>query len=116
LADYEKDLRDFLFRGLMFESEASRFRSAGIQIGASDTAAEENLLAEALAPFSIRLRNNALEMARLYAILNCFENQIRELISDTLQEEEGLDWWDKLPVRIKEYAETRQQSALKIHG
>ena len=29
-----KDLRDFLFRGLMLESEAETFQSAGIQVGA----------------------------------------------------------------------------------
>lgn len=76
-----KDLRDFLFRGLMFESEASVFQGAGIQIGADTTESEEKLLAEALSPFSIARRNEALEMARLYALLYCFENEVRALKS-----------------------------------
>jgi hypothetical protein len=71
-----------MFRGLMFESEAEAFRRAGIQIGASSTEAEDNLLREALAPFGVTLRNNALEMARLYAVLFCFENEIRDFIRD----------------------------------
>jgi hypothetical protein len=58
-----KDLRDFLFRGLMFESEADAFRKAGIQIGVDATEAEENLLKEALAPFGVIRRNKALEMS-----------------------------------------------------
>lgn len=102
-----------MFRGLMFESEASRFQSAGIQIGANSAETEEQLLAEALAPFGIRSRNNALEMARLYAVLHCFENEIRTLITETLQEKDGLDWWDKLPPKMKASAESRQQAALK---
>ena len=111
--NYKKDLRDFMFRKLMFESEAARFQSAGIQIGASSTHSEENSFAEALAPFGIRSRNDALEMARLYAVLHCFENEIKALITETLQEKEGLDWWDKLPPKMKSHAEGRQQSALR---
>lgn len=107
-----KDIRDFLFRGLMFESEASRFQRAGIEIGANSSEAEESLLKEALAPFGISRRNQALEMARLYAVLFCFENEIRDFIRAVLEEKEGNDWEDKLPLRIKEHAEKRQKAAL----
>lgn len=113
MADYKKDLRDFLFRGLMFESEASRFQNAGIQIGADLAEADEKLLSEQLAPFSIGRRNNALEMARLYALLHCFENEVRSLIRTTLEENEGVDWWDKLPNKVKKHAESRQETAFK---
>lgn len=108
-----KDVRDFLFRGLMFEAEAERFRRAGIQIGSNSAEAEEGLLKEALAPFSVQRRNNALEMARLYAVLFCFENEIRDFIRDALEEKEGHDWLDKLPPKIKEHAESRRDAALK---
>lgn len=108
-----KDFRDFLFRGLMFEAEAERFRRAGIQIGSASTEAEEALLKESLAPFSVQRRNNALEMARLYAVLFCFENEIRDFIRDALEEKEGHDWIDKLPPKIKEHAESRRDTALK---
>jgi hypothetical protein len=108
-----KNLRDFLFRGLMFEAEAEHFRRAGIQVGTNSTADEENLFKEALAPFGISRRNNAIEMARLYAVLYCFENEIREFIREALEEKEGLDWQDKLPTAIKQHAEGRRESALK---
>ena len=71
MTDQKKDLRDFLFRGLMFESEAAAFQAAGIQVGADSAQAEERLLSEALAPFGVFRRNQALEMARLYAVLHC---------------------------------------------
>jgi hypothetical protein len=108
-----KDVRDFLFRGLMFEAEAGRFRRAGIQIGSASAEAEEALLKESLAPFSVQRRNNALEMARLYAVLFCFENEIRDFIRDALEEKEGIDWLDKLPPKIKEHAKSRRDAALK---
>lgn len=108
-----KDVRDFLFRGLMFEAESERFRRAGIQIGSVSTEAEEALLKESLAPFSVQRRNNALEMARLYAVLFCFENEIRDFIRDALEEKDGHDWIDKLPPKIKEHAESRRDTALK---
>lgn len=108
-----KDVRDFLFRGLMFEAEAESFRRAGIQIGASSTEAEESLLKEALAPFGVIRRDNALEMARLFAVLFCFENEIRDFIREALDEKEGHDWEQKLPPKIKEHAESRREAALK---
>lgn len=109
----KKDIRDFFFRGLMFESEASEFQKAGIQIGADSQHSEKELLAEALSPFGVTRRNQALEMARLYAVLNCFENEIRSFIRETLEENVGLDWWDKLPPKMKSHAEGRQTTALK---
>ncbi len=109
----KKNIRDFFFRGLMFESEATRFQSAGIEIGANSSHIEESLLSESLAPFNISLRNNALEMARLYSVLFCFENEIRGYIRDTLSENEGIDWWSKLPMKIISHAESRQTVALK---
>ena len=96
----------------MFEAEAGNFQAAGIQVGADSRAAEEQLLTEALAPFSVHRRNDALEMARLYAVLYCFENEIRNFIRETLEEKEGADWQDKLPGKIKEFAESRRAAAL----
>jgi hypothetical protein len=58
------NLREWLFRGLMFEAEAEQFRSAGIRVGADAAVAERALLEETLDPFSIDSRNEALQMAR----------------------------------------------------
>jgi hypothetical protein len=107
-----KDLRDFLFRGLMFESEAVQFQAAGIQVGAEAGQAEERLLSEALSPFGVQRRNNALSMARLYAVLYCFENEVRTLIRETLEEKDKADWASKLPSKVREFAESRQKDAL----
>jgi hypothetical protein len=113
LIDFSRGLRDFVFRGLLFESEAEVFRKAGIDVGLDLGVAEEQLLLEALAPFGVRRRNDALEMARLYAVLHAFENEVRSLVRDTLEEKVGSDWWDSnaVPTTVRKMAESRQKAA-----
>ena len=108
-------MRDFVFRGLLFESEAEIFRRAGINVGIDIREAEEQLLLDALSPFGLQRRNDALEMARLYAVLHAFENEIRSLIRDTLDEKVGTDWWtgESVPKKVRELAESRQKAAEK---
>lgn len=108
-------IRDFIFRGLLFESEAETFRKAGIAVGIDIDLSEEQLLLEALSPFNVATRQNALEMARLYAVLHAFENEVRSVIRDTLEEKIGLQWWEtgSVPQSIKKIAESRQETAVK---
>lgn len=105
--------RDFVFRGLLFEAESEDFRRAGIQIGTDISKTEESLLSDAIAPFGVQRRNRAIEMSRLYAVLFCFENEIRDFIRDVLFEKDGPDWQEKLPQKIKSHAESRREMALK---
>src|SRR5579859_1316298 len=110
----KSNVREWLFRGLMFESEAEKFRSAGIRIGADQTEAERNLLVQTLEPFGIDLRNEALQMARLYALVYCFENSVRRVIQERLFEKYGSEWWiSKVPNKVKQYAEERKEAATK---
>jgi hypothetical protein len=112
LTDRLKDLRDWMFRGLLFEADAEQFRSAGIRIGADARETERSLLEEALAPFPVPLRNEALQMTRLYAELYCFENAVRELLKERLQEVHGADWWEKaIPGKVKTFAQGRREAA-----
>lgn len=111
MIDYGDQLRSWLFRSLMFEAEAETFRRAGVQVGMNDGAAEEQLLHEALAPFSIATRNEALRMSRLYAIIYCFEASVRDLIRSRLTDADPA-WWDsaRVPRKVRDTA-TRQKDA-----
>jgi hypothetical protein len=108
-------VRDFVFRGLLFESETDVFRRAGIDVGIDVSRSEEQLLLEALSPFGVQRRNEALEMARLYAVLHAFENEMRSVIRDTLEEKVGTNWWDtdSVPKKVKDLAESRQKTSEK---
>jgi hypothetical protein len=115
LSDAGIKVRDFLFRGILFESEADQFRQAGIRVGVDLSESEASLVQEALAPFGIARRNQALQMGRLYAVLFAFENEVRSLIRDTLEEKAGPDWWasDKVPSKVRQMAESRKEQAKK---
>lgn len=102
-----------MFRALTFEAEAERFRDAGIRLGADLREAELRLLEEVLSPFPVLLRNQALRMTRLYALLYCFENSVREVVRERLEERLRADWWEKgVPARIRDLAENRKQDAV----
>ena len=101
-----------MFRGLLFEAEADAFQKAGIEIGAKAAASEEALLQEALSPFSVQRRSDALQMARLYALLYCFENELRDFIRQTLFEKDGPNWEDALPPNMLAAANQRKTTAL----
>ncbi len=115
MSKFRASLRDFVFRGLLFESESSVFRNAGISVGSDISRSEEQLLFEALEPFGVQRRNQALEMARLYAVLHAFENEVRSLIRDTLEEKINMNWWEtnSIPKKVKNNAESRQKVAEK---
>lgn len=115
MTDMPKEVRDFVFRGLLFESQAEIFRRGGISVGLDSEATEESLLLDALSPFGVARRNDALTMARLYAILHAFENEVRSLIRDTLEEKQGPAWWTStsVPNSVRSMAESRQKAAMK---
>jgi hypothetical protein len=99
---------------MLFDAEAETFRKAGIRIGLDRAEEEEALLFEALSQVGIHRRTDALEMARLYAVLHAFENEIRALVRDTLEENTTDNWWDSeaVPKKIREKAEARRKTAL----
>jgi hypothetical protein len=108
------ELRDWLFRGLMWEADAEAFRAAGLRVGADAIEAERSLLEETLSPFGLDLRDQALRMTRLYALIYCFENSVRDLISQRLEEQHGVGWWtSNVPRKVRDYATKMQDDAKK---
>ena len=106
------NIREWMFRALMFEAESEKFKSAGIRVGADAEQVEKSLMEETLSPFSIQTRNEGLRMARIYALMNCFENSVRELIKERLREKYDADWWEKGVVKkVREFAEGRKKAA-----
>lgn len=108
----KKDVRDWLFRGLMFEADAEQFRRAGIRVGVDQREVEQSLFEEVLSPFGVDLRNDALSMSRLYALVFCFENSVRALITERLSERHGTDWWNtKIARKVRDFAAQRIKDA-----
>lgn len=96
----------------MFEAEAEQFRAAGVRVGVDERSVENRLLEEELAPFPLDLRNDAVRMARLYALIYCFENSVRELIQKRLSEVDP-DWWiNKVQQKIRTLADSRRNDTV----
>lgn len=70
--------------------------------------------------FSFAIRAEAQRMARVYELLFCFENSVRELIEDRLKEKfEVENWWEKgVPGGIRTEAESLKAKERKTpwHG
>ena len=51
-------------------------------------------------------------MCRVYSLVYCFENSVREVVRERLEQEYKADWWKKgVPKRIRDLAESRKKKA-----
>lgn len=64
--------------------------------------------------FRLENRVNAAKMARYYQIFYMLENDIRDLIADTLEAAHGIDWWTKcVPEPVQQEAERNREREAK---
>jgi len=60
--------------------------------------------------FDLSIRNNASKMAQYYEIFYMLENDIRQLIADTLEAAHGPNWWDlRVPQGPKDEAKKNRE-------
>ena len=59
--------------------------------------------------FDLAIRAEAAEMSKHYELFYCLEKSIRQLITDTIEEAEGVNWWEsaRISERLKEEVKTR---------
>ncbi|MFN7401916.1 MAG: Swt1 family HEPN domain-containing protein [Alphaproteobacteria bacterium] len=77
-------------------------------------------VSETYVDFEKDIRKEAAEMAQHYELFYCLEVSIRKLISQRLQENYGVDWWnakkaegkDVVPQTVREYAKQSQETEL----
>jgi hypothetical protein len=102
-------IQAFLFRA------AAANRSLGVEVQS-----EPSLSTETIARFSAEAQAQAASMGKVYELLYCLENSIRELIESVLRETLGAeDWWVKgIDSEIRKSAEKRAADDAKArwHG
>ncbi|MGB9364919.1 MAG: Swt1 family HEPN domain-containing protein [Xanthobacteraceae bacterium] len=94
-------LRSFGVSGLMvtddLKSVEQRFN---VELGHIPRASKQSAT-EYYPQFEQTVRREAAEMAEHYELFYCLEQSIRKLITETLEEAEGANWWDtKVPPQI----------------
>jgi hypothetical protein len=89
--------------GMLITDELKNIeKSFNVELGHAPSAIKENAL-EYYPQFEKDVRNQASAMAQYYELFYCLEQSIRKLISETMEESAGADWWDeKVPQQIRE--------------
>jgi hypothetical protein len=64
----------------------------------------------------LAIRNEAIRMARLYSLLYCFENAVRELIQNKVSDADPAWWTNKVPKNIRDSADSRLAHAQTTLG
>lgn len=105
-------LYDFVLRGLLTEEALDRAgRISRFPIDGDDQNLVEALSTENLAEDHV---SSAHRMAHVYTVIAAFENSVRELISKTLLDEVGEDWWTKcVSSTVRKAAKNRMEEEEK---
>ncbi len=82
------------FKGLMLDSEIARREEADALPRAHEPTAAPSLLGRYQEFFGWETQGRAEKMAYVYCIFYCFENLVRELVSQGLEERKGPEWWE----------------------
>ncbi len=105
-----RELSEFLharaFKGLLLDSEVARQEEAGVLPRAKEPTATSALLGRYEEFFSREVQDRAEKMAYVYGIFYCFENLVRELVAQRLEERKGADWWSaSVPENVRRRVE-----------
>jgi len=102
------DLKLFGMHNLLLETELHRLESRGIQIEHTKTIVKAEVVDVDL--FESEIMQEARKMADFYVIYYAIENSIRRLVSETLQEKHGPNWWaTKVPEKVRLEVEKKQK-------
>ena len=109
----ENEVYSFVFKGLLTEEALD---SAGRKRRAADIIDLEEVArlvgCDALDP---ELLANARRMSIVYSAIAAFENSVRQLISRTLLEEVGENWWQQcVSINIRKAAASRMEEEEKV--
>jgi len=94
MTSLEDQIRSFGMSGFLVTEEIRKIESQfGIELG--HTPRSQASSAVTLYPqFEHSVRAEAAEMSEHYEVFYCLEQAIRKLITETLQEAAGADWWN----------------------
>ena len=93
-------LQNFVFKGMLLDAGIEVLEEIGITTKESaffkdldkDRAGEVSI---SLEDFSSKIRLNAIKMSSVYIAFFCFENSVRDLITERLKERVSTNWWNK---------------------
>lgn len=110
-------LYTFTYRGLLTEESLDKAGRLRRRLFGPEQAAKlrQSLSFDMLDP---DLLADATRMAVVYTAIHAFENTVRELVKKAMAEAFSVNWWSKVPERIRAKAKTRMEEDAKFkwHG
>src|ERR1044072_3155282 len=106
-------VRSFGMSGLLIADEIRELEKRfDIDLGHIPRGAQQRA-AEYYPQFERDVRKEAAQMAQHYELFYCLEQAIRKLITETLEETEGANWWNtKVSPEIQKYVADLQKGEL----
>lgn len=102
------------FKGVLLDSEVARQEEAGILPRAKEPTAGPALLGSYEEFFSREMRDRSQKMAYVYSLYYCFENLVRELVAQRLEERRGPNWWANcVPENVRKRVDQKRSDAEK---
>lgn len=100
----EDYVRSFGMSGMILTDELRTIEQQyNIELGHVPPAIKQSAL-EYYPQFEKEVRQQASAMAQYYELFYCLEQSARKLITETMEEAEGADWWEqKVPQAIRDY-------------
>src|SRR5262245_18786592 len=115
MSDADDFVRSFGMSGYLITEDLKKIEQQfGVSLGQTPKIEDANA-AEYYPQFEQTVRAEAAQMSEYYELIYCLEQSIRKLISETLHDAVGADWWNsgKIPPQIhKDVAERVQREAV----
>jgi len=106
-------IRSFGMSGLLVSEDLKGIEQQySVELGHTPKVAQETTL-KYYTQFEQEVRKEAAQMAQHYELFYCLEKSIRKLISETLEDAEGVNWWDaKVAPDIQKYVADLQKGEI----
>lgn len=101
------------FKGLLLDADIADREEKGELPRARDPRAQSALLGKYEEFFSRELQDRAEKMAYVYGVFYCFENLVRDLVAQRMEERKGSNWWDYVPDNVKKRVEQKRNDTQK---
>lgn len=108
-------IRSFGMSGLLINEELREVeRRLNLELGHGSSNRADEEASEYYPQFEGAVREEAAKMSKHYEVFYCLEISIRKLVSETLADSFGADWWNgtSVPQRIKDDVRDRVQKEL----
>lgn len=102
-------LHEQLFRGILLREDIVRREEAGELPRALSPFEKHRLLGEFTEFFPSEFAERAEKMSYVYGLMYCFENAVRDLVAQRLEERKGKDWWNSVPERVRTYVASKKK-------